>query len=110
MFFSNREATGGQVANGDAYSISVNELGEYWISGEVGGIYQGERALSKKQAFLCLHETARLNREGLIPAWTTGVSGKEITSNVVTRCIEDFREARLITAVKTGSDMWDVTQ
>lgn len=92
--FSGREANIVQLAGYDGFSINVTEFGEYWITGIAWTTYSQPNALSLIERLQCLREVVLLNREGLIPFWTTGehdpLNGNE--SRIVQRVVSEVKD------------------
>ncbi len=81
----------------DGLRVNTNEFGSYWITSQANLTYE-RVALKDKEKCLCLQETIKLNRQGLLPFWTmNGDSTEEVKGNpsVVIRSIESFRNTKI---------------
>lgn len=58
--------------------------------------YQGASELSKKEKLICLQETVKLNREGLIPFWNFSKDGENgLAANIVLRAIDRIKNMHI---------------
>lgn len=64
--FSEEITRSEMLSKSDGFVVDAKDFGIYWVSRQAYMTYQGNAELTKKEKCLCLQETVKLNRQGLV--------------------------------------------